>query len=62
MSMIISDILEWCQNDMEYLQELIDTLQNIVNDSSCEETTKNDVCACSISDLKEEFYDKESDE
>lgn len=31
MSMIISEIMEWCQNDMMYLQELIDTLQDIVN-------------------------------
>ena len=33
MSQIISEIMEWCQNDMEYLQELIDNLQNIVNES-----------------------------
>ena len=31
MIMIINDILNWCQNDMEYLQELINTLQEIVN-------------------------------
>ena len=31
MTMIINDILEWCQNDMKYLQELINTLQDIVN-------------------------------
>lgn len=31
MTMIINDILEWCQNDMNYLQELINTLQDIVN-------------------------------
>lgn len=31
MSKIISEILEWCQNDMNYLQELIDELQDIVN-------------------------------
>lgn len=36
MSMIISDILEWCQNDMEYLQELINELQTIVNNSEQE--------------------------
>lgn len=33
MQMIISDIMEWCQNDMNYLQELIDELQNIVNNN-----------------------------
>ena len=33
MQMIISDILEWCQNDMNYLQQLIDELQNIVNNN-----------------------------
>ena len=40
MSKIISEILEWCQNDMDYLQELIDELQDIVNsreESECEE-------------------------
>lgn len=31
MQMIISDVLEWCQNDMNYLQELINNLQDIVN-------------------------------
>lgn len=31
MSMIISEIMEWCQNDKEYLQELIDKLQEIVD-------------------------------
>ncbi len=31
MAMIISSIMSWCQNDMEYLKELIDELQNIVN-------------------------------
>lgn len=31
MTMIINDILDWCQNDMNYLQELINTLQDIVN-------------------------------
>lgn len=31
MSGIISEIMEWCQNDMNYLQELIDNLQDIVN-------------------------------
>lgn len=33
MEHIISEILEWCQNDMAYLQEIINNLQNIVNDS-----------------------------
>lgn len=37
MSMIISDIMEWCQNDMKYLQELIDKLQEIVNESEEED-------------------------
>lgn len=37
MSMIISEIMEWCQNDMNYLQELIDELQNIVNNSEEQE-------------------------
>ncbi len=37
MSMIISDILEWCQNDKEYLQELINELQNIVDTEEEEE-------------------------
>lgn len=31
MSQIISEIMEWCQNDKEYLQELIDRLQEIVD-------------------------------
>lgn len=34
MDMIISDIMEWCQNDMEYLQELIQELQNIVDNNN----------------------------
>lgn len=38
MQMIISDILEWCQNDMNYLQELINNLQDIVNNK--EENTR----------------------
>lgn len=38
MSMIISEILEWCQNDMDYLQELIDELQEIVNSREEERT------------------------
>lgn len=41
MQMIISDILEWCQNDMEYLQELIDNLQDIVNDNEDDESNNN---------------------
>lgn len=28
MEHIISEVLEWCQNDMEYLQEIINNLQN----------------------------------
>lgn len=38
MSKIISEILEWCQNDMDYLQELIDELQDIVNSREEEES------------------------
>lgn len=38
MQMIISDIMEWCQNDMNYLQELINKLQNIVNNEEEKET------------------------
>lgn len=41
MQMIISDILEWCQNDMEYLQELIDNLQDIVNSAEDDENNKS---------------------
>lgn len=37
MEHIISEILEWCQNDMKYLQEIINNLQNIVNDSEEQE-------------------------
>ena len=37
MSQIISEIMEWCQNDMEYLQELIDNL----NDGEVIELDKN---------------------
>lgn len=40
MSMIISEILEWCQNDMSYLQELVDTLQDMINES--EEVQENE--------------------
>lgn len=38
MSKIISEILEWCQNDMNYLQKLIDELQDIVNSREEEES------------------------
>ena len=41
MQMIISDILEWCQNDMEYLQELIDNLQDIVNSAEDDNDDEN---------------------
>lgn len=37
MEHIISEVLEWCQNDMQYLQEIIDNLQNIVNNSEEQE-------------------------
>ena len=37
MEHIINEVLEWCQNDMEYLQEIINNLQNIVNDSKEQE-------------------------
>ena len=29
MEKIISEIMEWCQNDTEYLKELIEELQEI---------------------------------
>ena len=31
MEKIISEIMEWCQNDTEYLKELIKELHNIAN-------------------------------
>lgn len=37
MEHIINEVLEWCQNDMKYLQEIINNLQNIVNDSEEQE-------------------------
>lgn len=33
---IINEILEYCQNDMEVLQELIDRLQEVVDNSELE--------------------------
>lgn len=33
---IINEILEYCQNDMEVLQELIDRLQEVVDNSDLE--------------------------
>ena len=41
MQMIISDILEWCQNDMEYLQELIDNLQDIIDTTEDDESNQD---------------------
>nr|DAP38439.1 MAG TPA: hypothetical protein [Caudoviricetes sp.] len=38
MEHIINEVLEWCQNDMQYLQEIINNLQNIVNNSEEQES------------------------
>lgn len=44
MQRIINDILEWCQNDMNYLQELINSLQDIVNNAETESKRKCSEC------------------
>ena len=31
MEHIISEILQWCQNDKDYLQELIDKLNDMIS-------------------------------
>lgn len=64
MQKIISDILEWCQNDMEYLQELIDNLQDIVDTTEDDESNQDkfDVCGYSKNDLMEDLYNSKLDE
>jgi hypothetical protein len=53
MEMIINEILEWCQNDMEYLQELINKLQKIVDDNG---EIDNKLTLKDASTLLREFY------
>lgn len=43
MEHIVNEILEWCQNDKEYLQELIDRLQEIANTEDDEYLEQNTI-------------------
>lgn len=60
MEHIINEIMEWCQNDTKYLQELIDELQNIVDNNtpiedeildSCRTFMTKNKCFISIQDI-----------
>lgn len=43
MEHIINEIMQWCQNDKEYLKELIDALQEIVNSEEQEDVEERGV-------------------